>query len=44
MGKGGSRSSNDQRSDSMNHNNDEYWQSRGYDERSDDWEERAEKE
>ncbi|MFC2072405.1 hypothetical protein ACFLUU_06860 [Chloroflexota bacterium] len=26
----------------MNPNNDAYWESRGYDERPDDWEERAE--
>lgn len=31
-------SSNDQRSDSMNPNNDAYWESRGYDEQPDNWE------
>ena len=29
------------RANQMNPNNDEYWHSRGYDERPDDWEERA---
>ena len=29
---------NDNRADQMNPNNDAYWQSRGYDERPDDWE------
>ncbi len=29
----------DNRADQMNPNNDAYWQSRGYDERPDDWEE-----
>ena len=28
----------DNRADQMNPNNDVYWQSRGYDERPDDWE------
>ena len=40
-----SRQSNlDNRSDQLNSNNDAYWQSRGYDERLDDWEERAQEE
>ena len=34
----------DNRSQQLNPNNDAYWQSRGYDERLDDWEERAEAE
>ena len=29
---------NDNRADQMNPNNDAYWQSRGFDERPDDWE------
>lgn len=32
----------DNHSDQMNQNNDAYWQSRGYDERPDDWEDRDE--
>ena len=32
----------DNRADQMNPNNDAYWQSRGYDERPDDWESHAE--
>ena len=28
----------DHRADQLNPNNDDYWQSRGYDERPDDWE------
>ena len=31
----------DNRADQMNPNNDAYWESRGYDERPDDWEDRA---
>ena len=31
----------DNRADQMNPNNDAYWQSRGYDERPDDWEDRV---
>ena len=31
----------DNHANQMNPNNDEYWQSRGYDERPDDWEERV---
>ena len=30
----------DNRADQMNPNNDAYWESRGYDERPDDWESR----
>ena len=33
-----SRNSPDNHADQMNPNNDAYWQSRGYDERPDDWE------
>jgi hypothetical protein len=32
----------DNHSDQLNPNNDAYWESRGYDERPDDWEELAE--
>ena len=32
----------DNRSDQMNPNNDAYWESRGFDERPDDWEDRLE--
>ena len=38
------RSDLDNRANQMNPNNDEYWQSRGYDERPDDWEDRASEE
>lgn len=31
----------DNRANQMNPNNDEYWHSRGHDERPDNWEERA---
>ena len=31
----------DNRADQMNPNNDAYWESRGYDERPDDWEDRV---
>jgi hypothetical protein len=31
----------DNRSNQLNPNNDTYWQSRGFEERPDDWEERA---
>jgi hypothetical protein len=31
----------DNHADQMNPNNDAYWESRGYDERPDDWEERV---
>ncbi len=34
-----SRSDQDNHSDQMNPNNDAYWESRGWDERPDDWEE-----
>jgi hypothetical protein len=33
---------NDNHSDQMNPNNDAYWESRGFDERPDDWEDRVE--
>ena len=33
--------SDDNRADQLNPNNDAYWQSRGYDERPDDWEEKS---
>ena len=33
--------SDDKRADQMNPNNDAYWQSRGYDERPDGWEDRT---
>ena len=32
----------DNHANQMNPNNDAYWESRGYDERPDDWEERVE--
>ena len=32
----------DNRADQMNPNNDSYWESRGFDERPDDWEDRIE--
>ncbi len=32
------KSDDDNRANQLNHNNDAYWQSRGYDERPDDWE------
>ena len=31
----------DHRADQLNPNNDNYWESRGYDERPDDWEDRS---
>ncbi len=34
----------DNRADQLNPNNDAYWQSRGEDERPDDWEDRVEEE
>ena len=34
----------DNHANQMNPNNDAYWESRGYDERPDDWEERAKEE
>ena len=37
----GGGGNNDNRADQMNPNNDAYWQSRGYDERPDDWEDRV---
>lgn len=38
------KANDDNRSNQINSNNDAYWQSRGYDERPDDWEERSEDE
>ena len=35
------QSDQDNRADQLNPNNDAYWQSRGDDERPDDWEEKA---
>ena len=40
--KGGDERNN--RANQMNPNNDAYWQSRGYNERPDDWEDRMDKE
>ena len=34
--------SDDNRANQMNPNNDAYWQSRGYDEKPDDWQQQAE--
>ena len=36
-----SKSDQDNHSNQMNPNNDAYWESRGWEERPDDWEERA---
>jgi hypothetical protein len=38
------QSDTDNHSNQLNPNNDAYWESRGYDERPDDWEDRAEEE
>lgn len=38
------KADDDNRSDQLNPNNDAYWESRGEDERPEDWEERSEKE
>ena len=38
------KADNDNHSDQMNPNNDAYWESRGEDERPDDWEERQSEE
>lgn len=35
------KSDNDNRANQLNENNDAYWQSRGHDERPDDWEDRS---
>lgn len=35
------QSDNDNHSNQLNANNDEYWHSRGYDERPDDWEDQS---
>jgi hypothetical protein len=37
-----SKANQDNRSKQLNDNNDAYWQSRGYDERPDDWDESEE--
>ncbi len=37
-----SQADDDNHADQLNENNDAYWQSRGYDERPDDWEDRDE--
>jgi hypothetical protein len=34
-----SQADDDNHADQLNENNDAYWQSRGYDERPDDWDE-----
>jgi hypothetical protein len=38
------KSDDDNRANQLNENNDAYWQSRGYDERPEDWEDRADEE
>ena len=38
------RRDDDNRSNQLNPNNDAYWESRGYDDRPDDWEQRVEDE
>ena len=38
----GGSGSDDNRANQLNPNNDAYWESRGYDERPDDWEDRLE--
>lgn len=38
------KADDDNRSSQLNSNNDAYWESRGYDERPDDWQERSEDE
>lgn len=35
------KANDDNHSNQLNSNHDAYWQSRGYDERPDDWEERS---
>lgn len=35
------KANDDNRANQLNENNDAYWQSRGYDERPDDWEDRS---
>lgn len=37
-----SQADDDNHADQLNENNDAYWQSRGYDERPDDWDESEE--
>jgi hypothetical protein len=36
-----SKAENDNHANQLNDNNDAYWESRGYEERPDDWEDRA---
>ena len=38
------KADDDNHANQLNENNNAYWQSRGYDERPDDWEDRAEEE
>lgn len=38
------KANDDNRANQLNENNDAYWQSRGYDERPDDWEDRSDEE
>lgn len=38
------KSDDDNRANQLNDNNDAYWQSRGYDKRPDDWEDRSDEE
>jgi len=38
----GDKSERNNHANQLNENNDAYWQSRGHDERPDDWEERSE--
>lgn len=38
------KDNNDNHANQLNPNNDAYWESRGYEERPDDWEERSEDE
>jgi hypothetical protein len=38
------KANGDNRANQLNENNDAYWQSRGYDERPDDWEDRSDEE
>jgi len=39
-----SKADDDNHSNQCNANNDAYWESRGYDERPDDWEDRSDRE
>lgn len=38
------KSDNDNRANQLNENHDAYWQSRGYDERPEDWDSRSDEE